>query len=47
MTKHWDDELETERDEQGNVWVTVKDETPWGTDYRHVNFGKEPEGDDE
>lgn len=43
MTKHWDDDLETERDEQGNVWVTVKN----GTDIDHINYGKDPEGDDE
>lgn len=43
----WDEDLETERDEQGNVWVMLADETPWGIDYRHVNYGKDPEGDDE
>ena len=47
MTRSWYDDLETERDEQGNLIVTVKDETPWGTDIRHVNFGKDPEGNDE
>lgn len=47
MSKHWSDTSEDERDESGNLWRTQTVETPWGTDVHHMNYGKDPEGEDE